>query len=438
MNIGINDDEKNKRIEELIKEELEIIKKIKEKLKKKINKVDFILTKSEIDNMYDLVKVNIEEYFYKNKERFKLINGTEFIVENWKKENFYINTLKIIFKELEIVVKARNKFIFDGDSILFKRNESILISFLIENFRNINGVENDFEIYITRKELEKFIKIYEVKSDFIDKLEKNELLIIDKYNNDNLFILLKNSPYTYENESNLRKFIIQNYNFKINGEINNKIKEEIKSEIEKYNVETEKNEEKIRCINNTASDLKQKVENLETIINNFKIEIITMLGIFAGLFSYLTINFNLMKELLSGSKEIESVFLIVAVFCIGLVPIVVILFLIKFLFLIPNDYSDDTLKKLPFWKKYFSPLVIITVTMILVVAIIFIYLLFWDNYKKYNSNFEKLEQKVDVKIEEVQKLKKEIEYLKLKYENQNREKLIENPNKSNNIIILKR
>ena len=171
MSIGINENEKNKRIEELIKEELEIIKKIKEKLKKKINKVDFILTKSEIDNMYDLVKVNIEEYFYKNKERFKLINGTEFIVENWKKENFYINTLKIIFKELEIVVKARNKFIFDGDSILFKRNESILISFLIENFRNINGVENDFEIYITRKELEKFIKIYFIFRFFISSFD---------------------------------------------------------------------------------------------------------------------------------------------------------------------------------------------------------------------------------------------------------------------------
>lgn len=437
INIEI-DDEKSKKIEEIIKDELKIIERIKEKLKKEINKIIFILAKSEIDNMYSLVQEDVEEYFIKNKERVELVREIEFVIEDQRKEKFFIDTLKIIFKELEIVVKAKNKFIFDGESILFKGNEGILISFLIENFRNINGVENDFEIYISRKELEKFIKIYRVESNFIDKLEKNELLIIDKYNNDSLFILLKNSPYTYENESNLRKFIIQNYNLKISEEINSKIKEEIKSEIENYNIEAQKNEEKIRCINNIASNLKQKVENLEMFANNFKIEIITMLGIFAGLFSYLTINFNLMKELLSGDKEIENVFLIVAVFCIGLVPIVVIFLLIKFLFLTPNNYSDDVSKKLPFWKKYFSPLVVIMVTMILVVAIIFIYLLFWDNYKKYNSNFEKLKQDVDIKKEEVQKLKEEIEHLKLKYEVQNKEKLVEKSNESNNIIILKR
>lgn len=101
------------------------------------------------------------------------------------------------------------------------------------------------------------------------------------------------------------------------------------------------------------NSLKQKVKELKITINNSKIEIIAILSIFAGLFSYLTINFNLMKDLLSGSKEIESVFLIVAVLCIGLVPIVVIFLLIKFLFLTSNDYSDDALKKLPFWKKYF-------------------------------------------------------------------------------------
>lgn len=243
-------------------------------------------------------------------------------------------------------------------------------------------------------------------------------------------IFLGNSTdYTDGNEKSVRKLIIQNYNLKINNKI--------KKEIEKYNVETEKIKTKIECINYTANSLKQKVKDLKTTINNSKIEIITILSIFAGFFSYLTINFNLMKDLLSGSKEIESVFLIVAVLCIGLVPIVVIFLLIKFLFLTSNDYSDDALKKLPFWKKYFSPLIIIMVTIILVLAIIFIYLVFWNNYKKYNSNFEVLEQKVNIKTEEVQKLKKEVEYLKLKYEEQNREKLMENPNNSNNVIILK-
>lgn len=48
-----------------------------------------------------------------------------------------------------------------------------------------------------------------------------------------------------------------------------------------------------------------------------------------------------------------------------------------------------------------------------------------------------MEQRVNIKMEEVQKLKKEVEYLKLKYEEQNRKKLMENPNNSNNVIILK-
>lgn len=422
MNIEINDDEKNKKIEELIKDELKIIEKIKEKLKKEINKIVFIMNKLEVDGMYNLVKEDVENYFSKCKERIKLTKGTEFVIEEERKNNFFIDTLKIVFKELEIVVKAKNKLIFDGESILFKRNEGVLISFLIENFRNINGIENDFEIYITRKELEKFIEIYEVKINFIDRLEKSELLIIDKYNNDNLFILLKNSPYTYKNESDLRKIIIQNYNLKINKEINSKIREEIKREIEKYNVEIQKNEEKIKCINNIASNSKQKVKNLETSINNFKIEIITMLGIFAGLFSYLTINFNLMKELLSGIKEIESVFLIVAVLCIGLVPIIVILLLIKYLFLIPNDNSSIKSKNLTFWSNFVPPSIIIMISIILVIAIIVIYMIFWNNYKEYNSKINKLEHEVEVKTEEIQKLANEIEKLKTEIDNKNERK----------------
>lgn len=87
-----------------------------------------------------------------------------------------------------------------------------------------------------RKKLEELIDIYEVEKNFIEKLEKNNLLIIDKYNKSNLFILLKNSIYTCKNESSFRKLIIQNYTLKINT----KIKEEIRNEIGRYNVETKK------------------------------------------------------------------------------------------------------------------------------------------------------------------------------------------------------
>lgn len=422
MNIEINDDEKNKKIEELIKYELKIIEKIKEKLKKEINEIVFIMTESEIDNMYNLVQEDVEDYFSKYKERIKLVKGTEFVIEDWRKNKFFVNTLKIIFNELEIIVKARNKTIFDGESILFKRNEGVLISFLIENFRNINGIENDFEIYITKKELKKFIEIYEVEINFIDRLEKNELLIIDKYNNDNLFILLKNSPYTYENEINLRKVIIQNYNLKINKKINGKIREEIKNEIEKYNIEIQKNEEKIRCINNTANNLKQKIKKLETGINNLKTEIITILGIFIGLFSYLSANFSFIKELLSNSKAIENIFLIIAVFCVGLIPVIIIFLLIKYLFLTPNDNSSIESKKLTVWKIFFPPTIIIIISIILVVAIIAIYMIFWNNYKEYNLKINKLEHEVEVKTEEIQKLANEIEKLKTEIDSKNERK----------------
>lgn len=409
MNNEINDDEKNKKIQELIKEEIEITERIKDKLKEEINKIDFILTKLEIDSMYNLVQEDIKEYFNKDEKRFKLIANSEYIID---KEKFFVDILRIIFKELEIIVKIKNEYI-SKVCFLFKGNEGVLISFLIENFRKINGIENEFEIYITRKELENLIEFYEVKDNFIDKLEKNKLLIIDKYNDNSLSILLKNSLYTYENESNLRKIIIQNYNLKINKEIDSKIKNEIK----KYNIETKK--------------IDKKIKGLEATINNLKIEIIAILSIFVGLFSYLTSNFNLAKDLLSGSKEIENLFFVGALFCIGLVPIIVMFFLLKYLFLMPNNDS----KKLSFWKKYS---VVIALSMTLIIAIIFIYLTFWNNYKKYNSNFEELKQNINIKMEEVQKLKKEVEYLKLKYEEQNREKLMENPNNSNNVIILRR
>lgn len=56
MSMYINDDEKNQKIEELIKDELKIIGKIKEKLKQEINKIDFILAKSKIDGIHSLVQ----------------------------------------------------------------------------------------------------------------------------------------------------------------------------------------------------------------------------------------------------------------------------------------------------------------------------------------------------------------------------------------------
>ena len=232
MNIGINDDEKNKRIEKLIKEELEIIERIKDKLKKEINETDFILTESKIDEMYSLVEENIENYFKVRKEEYELWHLEKLNVKEENKRNFFKNLLKDSFKELEIFVKINNNPIlnpyFNDKYILFKGNEGTLIAFLIENFSRFNGIESEFEIYITRKKLEELIKIYEVEENFIEKLEKNNLLIINRYNKNNLSIKLKDSSYyTNDNEANIRKYILASYNLKINNKI--------KSEIIKYN-----------------------------------------------------------------------------------------------------------------------------------------------------------------------------------------------------------
>lgn len=435
MSIGINDDEKNKEIEELIKAELKIIGEIKEKLKKEINKIDFILTKSKIDDMHNLVEEDTKEYFTKNEARFKLVTGTEAVVENWRKEQFFTNTLKIIFKELEIIVKRKNEYI-SKECILFKGNEGILISFLIENFGNINGIENDFEIYITRRKLEELIDIYEVEKSFIEKLEKNGLLIIDKYNIDNLFILLKNCDYTYEDESNFRKLIIQNYNLKINNKI--------KNEIKKYNNDKKELDEKLNEIKPFLKSVKRDMKILEREMKNSKIEGITILGIFTGILSCLSFEFNLLKDLLAKEEIIKNISLIILISCVGLITIITLVWLIKFLFLTPKDNQtteekdknkENNKNREAFLKLNLPHIMISGIIIILIIIVGLIYRNFKNEYREYSAN---MIRETIIKDGEIKKLKKEIEDLKLKYEEHNKEKLIENTNKSNNIIILRR
>lgn len=383
----INNDEK---IEKLLKETTEIREKIKEKIKQEIDRIDFLLSADKIDDIYSSVEKDIEYYFNKRKEIPALGN---YVIENKK---FFNNLLRIIFKELEILIKIRNNNIFDGEYIVFKPNESILISFLIENFKDNDGIERKYNIYISRIKLEEFIEVYEVKDDFIDRLKKEKILFENKLNKNNLEISFANSSYTDDNEKNFRRFLLQKYNLKINKELTKDIKE----------------------YKNNIIKLKQTTAILENKINNSKIEIITILGIFIGLFSYLSANFSFIKELLSNSKAIENIFLIIAVFCVGLIPVIIIFLLIKYLFLTPNDNLSIESKKLTFWKNFFPPSIIIMISIILVVAIIAIYMIFWNNYKEYNLKINKLEQEVKVKTEEIQKLEDEIKNIKIEYKKQ--------------------
>lgn len=395
--VEINNDEK---IEKLLKETTEIRDKIKEKIKQEIDKIDFLLSADKIDDIYSSVEKDIEYYFNKRKEIPALGN---YVIENKK---FFHTLLKIVFKELEILVKIRSNDIFDGEYIIFKSNESVLISFLIENFKSNDGIERTYNLYITKTKLKEFIEIYKVKDDFIDKLKKYKILTGNRLDEEDIFISFKDSIYTSENEENFRKFLLQKYTLKINKELIN--------DIAKYkeNINELKNDTVI--IEKNTSKLKKTITIIEKNINNSKIEGITILGIFTGVFSYLSLNFNLAKNLLSDDRVTENIIFVVSILVLGLIPIIIILLFIKFLFLMPSDFYLDDDKKLS-WNKCLPYSIVMGIFIFLEVMIVLIHMNVKKDYENYNKNLNNLQQQLNLKTEEIQKLKDEINNIKIEY-----------------------
>lgn len=398
--MDISDNEKNEKIEKRLKETREIRDKIKERIKQEIkqeiDKIDFLLSVSKIDEIYGLVEKDIEHY-------------SSQITYNIENKKFFHTLLKIVFKELEILVKIRSNDIFNGEYIIFKSNESVLISFLIENFKSNNIIERTYNLYITKTELKEFIEIYKVKDDFIDKLKKYKILTGNRLDEEDIFISFKDSIYTSENEENFRKFLLQKYTLKINKELINdivKYKENI-NELKNDTVIIEKN----------TSKLKKTITIIEKNINNSKIEGITILGIFTGIFSYLSLNFNLAKNLLSHEKVTENIILIAAILCLGLIPIIIILLFIKFLFLMPSDFYLDDDKKLS-WNKCLPYSIVMGIFIFLEVMIVLIHMNVKKDYERYNGNLNNLQQQLNLKTEEIQKLENELNNMKLKYKEQ--------------------
>ena len=395
--VEINNDEK---IEKLLKETTEIRDKIKEKIKQEIDKIDFLLSADKIDDIYSSVEKDIEYYFNKREEIPALGN---YVIENKK---FFHTLLKIVFKELEILVKIRSNDIFDGEYIIFKSNESVLISFLIENFKSNDGIERTYNLYITKTKLKEFIEIYKVKDDFIDKLKKYKILTGNRLDEEDIFISFKDSIYTSENEENFRKFLLQKYTLKINKELIN--------DIAKYkeNINELKNDTVI--IEKNTSKLKKTITIIEKNINNSKIEGITILGIFTGVFSYLSLNFNLAKNLLSDDRVTENIIFVVSILVLGLIPIIIILLFIKFLFLMPSDFYLDDDKKLS-WNKCLPYSIVMGIFIFLEVMIVLIHMNVKKDYENYNKNLNNLQQQLNLKTEEIQKLKDEINNIKIEY-----------------------
>lgn len=454
------DEEKLKEIEKIYKERLKARNDVKEKLKKKINGINFILLDTEIDEMREAVKQELEIYLKKTEELYqksgeKWYNIPENSKEIEMKKAFNV-ILKEIFEELNILVKIKDEIIFDKKYIIFKDAESLLIAFLIENFNKKYYLEKSFETFLTKKKLEEFIKYFKVEENFIEKF-KNEG-VIEEIDEENLYIHFGDSDYFSENEPTIRKILLQSYNLK---EI-----EKARQEIEKYNNDkkeiskevkflksstknindeivllkkgTEELEEEMNSLRNKtkelekninffSEDIKEKANKLEERMEKSKIEGITILGIFVGIISYLSFNFSFSKEILSKG---ESLSFLITVSCIGLIPIVTLILLIKFLFLnskypIENDNFKKKLleKSLPYLMGIF---------VVFLVVMLVISKNFKNDYKRY---VDSLTGEEVVKIEKIEELEKEIETLKLKCEQQEKLILEQNKYKKNNSII---
>lgn len=388
------DEEKELKWKEIITAEDKIFEKTKRILKREIVKEEFELDQKQEEKLYKLVEKDIGNYLIKYEERVKLTEGESTKIEEDKiKEQFFKNCLKNSFEDLKILIKIKNAPTFDGKYVLFKGNENILMASLIENFRIFRGNKDEFEIRITKKELEELIKLYEVKDTFIDKLKKEGFLNESQYNSNNLLITFKDSgAYKNENEESIRKFILQNYNIKINKKLVNETKtlEQNLKKTQKIAVTLEKN------------------------MRNSKIETVAILGIFSGV----VFNFNIMKELLFNEKAVENTFLVVTIFSGGLISTVVIFFLIKYLFLMPNEFLNTPSRKETFLKKYLFPGAIAIFSVILMIIVIFVYMTFRNDYKEQNESLKKLSQEVEIKNKEIKILKDDINNIKGKYEEQ--------------------
>lgn len=394
-------EEQSQKIEKLIKEESKIIEEIKNKLKIEINKIDFRLTKEKLDEIYVIVEEDINNYLKKVIEQFKLETEKDFEkaeceINFENKKKIFDDILKVTFKELNIFVKITKESISKGYYILFKGNESILIAFLVENFNNNKSPIGIFETHIMREKLEKFVKIFKVKENFIEKLLEERVL--EKLDNDVLHIYFRDSNFSLrEVEENSRKVLLQSYSLEAI--------EKTANEIKKYN--------------NLTKNIEKRINEFENSLNKSKIEGITILSIFVCVFSYLSINFSLSKELLLNETISQNIFLILAFFLVGLIPIVVIFLLIKFIFLMPKDYylSDDSKKNSK--EKYTPPIIIILIFISLEIGIAFIYKVFEGDYKKYTDNLKKEVFSRDKKIKD---LEEKIFELNKEYEEQ--EKII--------------
>ncbi len=345
------------------------IKKLNEKidniLKKEIEKEDFQITDGKLEYLFNLIKRDINEIFILmdqiiNKD---IPSEDDAKDDENRKKSFFMQRLKYIFSKLHFVIKLDP----NREYIIFKGNECVFIAQLVANFRIYGTLYNETTIKLKTEIFNSYVEEYKINENFINKLKEREIL---KDFGESVEIQFFDSNFSNSYEEDLFKELLLESNLKKNKELQNKLK--------------------------TLEDSSAKLENS---LNNYKLEGVAILTIFIGIFTYLSANFSVFQNLLTKNYT-GNLLIVITIFCIGLIPIIVLFLILKYLFFTPNNN-----------KIIWNILGLVAFMCIIILGIIF-------SFNKLNINYdcdlEKLNEKIEIQEKQIKKLNDELNFLKNK------------------------
>lgn len=346
------------------------IKKLNEEiddiLKKEIEKEDFQITDGKLKYLFNLIERDINEIFILTDQIInKDIPSEDDAKDDANRKNsFFMKRLKYIFSKLHFVVKLDP----NREYIIFKGNECVFIAQLVANFRIYGTLYNETTIKLKTEIFNSYVEEYKINENFINKLKEREIL---KDFGESVEIQFYDSNFSNSYEEDLFKELLLESNLKKNKDLQNKLKK-----------------------------LEDSSVKLENSLNNYKLEGVATLTIFIGIFTYLSANFSIFQNLLT-KNYIGNLFIVIIIFCIGLVPIIILFLLLKYLFLTPNDNKII--------------LGILSLFIFMVVVIVFLKFCFLNEYNKnYDYDLEKLNKKIEIQEKQIEKLNDELNFLKNK------------------------
>lgn len=271
--------------------------------------------------------------------------------------------LKYIFSKLHFVIKLDP----NREYIIFKGNECVFIAQLVANFRIYGTLYNETTVKLKTEIFNSYVEEYKINENFINKLKEREIL---KDFGESVEIQFFDSNFSNSYEEDLFKELLLESNLKKNKELQNKLK--------------------------TLEDSSAKLENS---LNNYKLEGVAILTIFIGIFTYLSANFSVFQNLLTKNYT-GNLLIVITIFCIGLIPIIVLFLILKYLFFTPNNN-----------KIIWNILGLVAFMCIIILGIIF-------SFNKLNINYdcdlEKLNEKIEIQEKQIKKLNDELNFLKNK------------------------